>query len=38
MISFTKTHKFIIWLAQSLENNVYSPGRERPPALRDHQI
>ena len=36
--SFQKHINFIVSLARSLQNHVYSPCRERPPVLRDQNI
>ena len=36
--SYEKHIYFIICLARSLQNHVYSPCHERPPVLRDHKI
>ena len=36
--SYEKHINFIICLARSSQNHVYSPCRERPPVLRDHKI
>ena len=35
--SYLKHINFTICLARSLQNQVYSPCRERPPVLRDHK-
>ena len=36
--SYLKCINFILCLARSLQNHVYSTSSERPPVLRDHKV